>query len=111
MSEDAPAPAANPKIRTVTLDYDIEQGGKVLISAGTDILVTKPMGGALRGTNIGGLMRGDYDEVATVIPRITTPVLQPGMMEIDPADVAQVAGVIADFLLSKATKAALYPAT
>ena len=111
MSEDAPAPAANPKIRTVTLDYDVEQSGKVLIPAGTDILITKPMGGALRGLNLGGLIRMDYDQVAQVMPRITTPLLQPGVMEIDPADISQIAGEIVDFLLPKAAKEALFPAT
>lgn len=101
-------PGAGSKHRTVTLDYDVEQAGKVVIAAGTDIIVSKPLGGALRGTNIGGLMRGDYDEVASVIPRITNPALQPAAMDIDPADIAQIAGVITDFLLSRATKAVLY---
>ena len=110
MSDEAPSAAANPKIRTVTLDYDVEQNGKVLIAAGTEILVTKPMGGALRGTNLGGLIRMDYDQVAMVAPRITTPMLNPATMEIDPADMSQIAGEIVDFLLPKAAKEALYPA-
>jgi hypothetical protein len=111
MDDTAAAPAANPKARTITLDYDVEQGGKVIIPAGTAVIVSKPMGGALRGTNLGGLIRMDYDQVAMVAPRITTPMLNPAMMEIDPADLSQIAGEIVDFLLPKAAKEALFPAT
>ena len=101
---------ASSKHRTVTLDYDVEQNGKVLIPAGTEILVTKPMGGALRGTNLGGLIRMDYDQVALVAPRITKPALNPAVMDVDPADLSQIAGEIVDFLLPKAAKEALFPA-
>lgn len=111
MDDTTAALTANSKNRTVTLDYDVEQGGKVIIPAGTQVIVSKPMGGALRGTNLGGLIRMDYDQVAMVAPRITTPMLNPTMMEIDPADLSQIAGEIVDFLLPKAAKEALFPAT
>lgn len=109
MSEDAPTPA--PNTATVTLDFDVTQNGVVVIAAGTKIVVKKPMGGALRGTNLGGLIRMDYDQVAIVMPRITTPNLLPATMEIDPADVSQIAGELVDFLLPKRAKEQLFPAT
>ena len=109
MSEDAPAPATN--TATITLDFDVTQKGVVVIAAGTTIVVKKPMGGALRGTNLGGIIRMDYDQIALIMPRITTPVLLPATMEIDPADIAQVGGELVDFLLPKAAKEKLFPAT
>ena len=54
-----------------TLEYDIVVADKVVLSAGTVIHVRKPMGGALRGANIGGLVRMDYNQVALVAPRVT----------------------------------------
>jgi hypothetical protein len=114
MSEDAPTPATDavaPNTAIVTLDFDVTQNGVVVIAAGTKIAVKKPMGAALRGTNLGGLIRMDYDQVAIVMPRITTPNLLPATMEIDPADVSQVAGELVDFLLPKRAKEQLFPAT
>lgn len=95
-----------------TLEHDIRQGDQVLLPAGTAILVTKPMGGALRGANLGGLVRMDYDQVALVGPRITNPPLLPHLMaNMDPSDVMQLGGEIVDFLLPSAAKEALFPST
>lgn len=90
------------------LEYDIVVAGKVELAAGTTIHVAKPMGGALRGSNIGGLVRMDYNQVALVAPRVTRPILHPHLVEaMDPADVTQLAGVLVDFLLPTSTKEAL----
>ncbi|KQN14292.1 phage tail assembly protein [Sphingomonas aerolata] len=92
----------------VTLEYDIVVADKVVMPAGTLIHVRKPMGGALRGANLGGLVRMDYNQVALVAPRVTQPILHPHLIDaMDPADVTQIAGVLVDFLLPTATKAAL----
>ncbi|MCP8892991.1 phage tail assembly protein [Sphingomonas faeni] len=91
-----------------TLEYDIVVADKVVLSAGTVIHVRKPMGGALRGANIGGLVRMDYNQVALVAPRVTQPILHPHLVDaMDPADITQIAGVLVDFLLPTATKEAL----
>ena len=58
-----------------TLEHDIVVADKVVLAAGTTIHVRKPMGGALRGTNLGGLVRMDYNQVAMVAPRVTAPIL------------------------------------
>jgi hypothetical protein len=90
------------------LEYDIVVAGKVEVAAGTTIHVAKPMGGALRGANLGGLVRMDYNQVALVAPRVTRPILHPHLVDaMDPADITQLAGVLVDFLLPTATKQAL----
>ncbi|WP_336867756.1 phage tail assembly protein [Sphingomonas sanguinis] len=92
------------------LEHDINIGGKVVLPAGTTIHVQKPMGGALRGSNLGGLVRMDYDQVALVAPRCTLPVLQsPMIAAMDPCDLMMLAGEFVDFLLPTAAKQALFP--
>jgi CxxC motif-containing protein (DUF1111 family) len=92
----------------ITLEFDIVVADKVVLPAGTTIHVRKPMGGALRGANIGGLVRMDYNQVALVAPRVTQPILHPHLIDaMDPADITQIAGVLVDFLLPTATKEAL----
>lgn len=91
-----------------TLEHDIVVADKVVLAAGTTIHVRKPMGGALRGTNLGGLVRMDYNQVAMVAPRVTAPILHANLFDaMDPADVTQFAGIIVDFLLPTSTKEAL----
>ena len=92
----------------ITLEFDIVVADKVVLPAGTTIHVRKPMGGALRGANLGGHVRMDYNQVALVAPRETQPILHPHLIDaMDPADVTQIAGVLVDFLLPTATKEAL----
>lgn len=102
-----------PPVRTpgvFDLEHDIVVADKVALTKGTRITVTKPMGGALRGSNLGGLVRMDYDQVKLVGPRITTPVLRPEMIAVmDPADLMMLAGEIVDFLLPTPMKEALFP--
>lgn len=101
------------KTETITLEFDvIAEDGNTLLKAGTDIVIRKPLGGALRGVNLGGLVRMDYDQIAMVAPRITTPPLVPHIFAaLDPADVTQVAGEIANFCLTNAQRAVLFPST
>lgn len=98
------------KTETITLEHDvIGDDDKVLLPAGTAILIRKPLGGALRGANLGGLVRMDYDQIAMVAPRVTTPPLVPHIFAaLDPADVTQIAGEIANFLLTSAAREALF---
>lgn len=103
---DTPVPA---KHADFTLDNDVTKDGAVLIGKGTKILVSKPMGGALRGVNLGGIVRMDFDQVAMLGPRVTTPRLPIQLAGVDPADVMQLAGALVDFLLPTPVKAALFP--
>ncbi|WP_298808371.1 phage tail assembly protein [uncultured Sphingomonas sp.] len=101
----ATAPANSGELE---LEYDIVVADKVVITAGTKVTVRKPMGGALRGANLGGLVRMEYNQVALVAPRVTSPVLHPHLVDaMDPADVTMLAGILVDFLLPTATKEAL----
>ncbi len=101
----APAPVSSGELE---LEYDIVVADKVVIAAGTKVTVRKPMGGALRGANLGGLVRMEYNQVALVAPRVTSPVLHPHLVDaMDPADVTMLAGILVDFLLPSATKEAL----
>lgn len=107
-TDNAATPARTPG--EFDLEHDIVVAGKVVLPAGTTIHVRKPMGGALRGANLGGLVRMDYDQVALVAPRVTTPALQPPMIaNMDPADMMMLAGEFVDFLLPTAAKEALFP--
>lgn len=89
-----------------------DEDGKVLLPKGTEITIRRPLGGALRGANLGGLVRMDYDQIALVAPRVTTPALIPHIFAaLDPADVTQIAGEIANFCLTNAARAALFPSS
>lgn len=99
------------KTVSIVLEEDAaDEDGKVHLPKGTEITIRRPLGGALRGANLGGLVRMDYDQIALVAPRITTPALVPHIFAaLDPADVTQVAGEIANFCLTNAARAALFP--
>ncbi len=107
MSDTQPNPA--PTSVKMTLEHDIKAGDTVIHAAGAEILVSKPMGGALRGVNLGGLVRMDFDQIAMVAPRVTMPPLVAGLPNVDPADVMQLGGILVDFLLPTAAKEALFP--
>ena len=98
---------------TITLDEDaVTESGQVLMPKGTQILLRRPLGGALRGVNLGGLVRMDYDQVALVAPRVSTPPLLPDIFEVlATSDVTQVAGELANFCLTNAAREALFPST
>lgn len=95
----------NPLFRTFTLDAPVMLGDAVLIQAGTTIQVRKPGSGELRGLTLMGLSQLDVIQLATLAPRITTPVIAKGAV-MDPADLMQLGGEVMDFLLPKAAKEA-----
>ena len=66
---------------TIMLEEDAAtEDGQVLLPKGTVITLRRPRGGALRGANLGGLVRMDYDEIARVAPRVSTPILHPHIL-------------------------------
>jgi hypothetical protein len=82
----------------VTLDTPIQRGKTEI----TELTLTKPQSGALRGVKLADLLEMDYSAVATVLPRVSTPSLTPQeISEMDPADFTQLAGGIVSFLLPR----------
>ena len=66
----------------------------------------RPKSGELRGLSIAKLGQLDYDEIRKLLPRITQPVLIAEEVDaIDPADMIEIAGEVADFLFTKRRKA------
>lgn len=83
---------------TVTLDAPIKRGEKEI----TRITLNKPNSGALRGASLRGLLDFQTDDIIKVLPRITDPALTDHEANrLDPADLVQMGGVIARFLLPK----------
>jgi len=83
---------------TITLDTPIPRGDTTI----TEVTLTKPNAGALRGVALMPLLQMDVNAMAMVLPRITTPTLtQPEVLAMDPADLLQFATEVSGFLLPK----------
>ncbi|MBI2306105.1 MAG: phage tail assembly protein [Rhodocyclales bacterium] len=83
----------------VTLDTPIKRGDTQIAS----VTVRKPLGGALRGASTRRLLDMETDDLVTVLPRITDPVLTAAdIHQMDGADLLQLGGAVAGFLLPKA---------
>lgn len=88
------------KTETYTLDTPLPRGDKQI----TEITLRKPAAGELRGTSLNALVNLDIDALQKVLPRITTPALtESDVAKMDPADLVQLGGLFAGFLLPKAT--------
>lgn len=99
---------AGPKLRSFTLDFDVIHKGEILHKAGDQITVRKPGAGELRGLTLMGLNQLDYQQLETLAPRITSPVLHKNAFAaLDPADLMQFGGEVMDFLLPTAVKQAV----
>ena len=93
---------ANPNQRKVTLEAPIKIGGTDV----TEITVHKPNVRALKGVNLQELYQSNVDAVLTVLPKCTTPQLIPALHDqIDPVDLAQLAGSVIYFLVPKSQRA------
>lgn len=89
-----------------TLDSAIVIDGVVLHPAGTEIKVRKPQSGELRGLQVAALLQMDYNQLETLAPRVTTPMLhKQAVAAMDPADLTQLGSEVTDFLLPKGAKA------
>lgn len=89
---------------TVTLDEPLTRGANVI----THVTLRKPTAGDLRGTTLNALANLDVDAMRKVLPRITNPTLtEADISRLAPADLMQLGGEFADFLLPKAQKALL----
>lgn len=87
---------------TVTLDVPLQRGDKTI----TEITLRKPAAGELRGTSLSALVSLDVDALQKVLPRISDPTLtEADVARLDPADLVQLGGTFAGFLLPKAMQA------
>ena len=94
-------------LNSFTLDSAIVIDGQIIHPAGAEIKVRKPQSGELRGLQVAALLQMDYNQLETLAPRVTQPVLhKQHVAAMDPADLTQLGSEITDFLLPKGAKAA-----
>ncbi|MCG9011163.1 phage tail assembly protein [Laribacter hongkongensis] len=92
--------------KTIILDTPIKRGDTLIDS----LTLRKPGAGELRGCAISDLARMDVATLMRVIPRISTPSLtEHEVSGMDLADLTELAGEVAGFLLKKAERASLSP--
>ncbi len=88
--------------KTITLDTPIKRGDNDI----TSISLRKPAAGELRGITLTDLLQMDVTALTKVVPRISDPNLtEAEVARMDPADLVQIGGVLAGFLLPKAVQA------
>lgn len=86
------------KTKTITLDQPIQRGDTQI----TAVDVRKPQAGELRGLALSDLFNIDVNAVIKVLPRITAPSLtEHEVAGMDPADLMQLGGAVAGFLLPR----------
>lgn len=84
--------------KPIDLDTPIKRGDKDI----TAISLRKPAAGELRGVTLTDLLQMDVSALTKVIPRISDPALtEAEVARMDPADLVQIGGKVAAFLLPK----------
>lgn len=85
----------------ITLDSPIQRGEKTI----EKIFLRKPSSGELRGLALSDVLQLQVDALVKLTPRLSSPALtEPEMRNLDPADLVQIGGAIAGFLLTKRAK-------
>lgn len=85
--------------KTITLDTPIKRGDKDI----AEIALRKPSAGELRGVTLTDLLQMDVVALTKVLPRISEPALtEVEVARMDPADLVQLGGAVAGFLLPRA---------
>ncbi|RKU01818.1 phage tail assembly protein [Burkholderia sp. Nafp2/4-1b] len=93
-----------PDPNTHTLDTPLVRGTQTI----TQVTLSKPSAGALRGTSLAALVNLEVDALRRVLPRISTPTLtEADVTLMDPADLVALGGIFAGFLMPKALKASM----
>lgn len=88
--------------KPITLDTPIKRGDNDIDT----IVLRKPSAGELRGVTLTDLLQMDVAALTKVIPRISDPALtEAEVARMDPADLVQIGGTVAGFLLPKAALA------
>ncbi|SES98889.1 Phage tail assembly chaperone protein, E, or 41 or 14 [Burkholderia cepacia] len=89
---------------TLTLDTPLVRGSQTI----DRITLRKPKSGELRGVSLSDLVNLDVVALSKVLPRISAPTLtEADVANIDPADLVQLGGIFAGFLMPKAVKSKL----
>ncbi|KVX62719.1 phage tail assembly protein [Burkholderia stagnalis] len=89
---------------TLTLDTPLVRGNQTIEA----ITLRKPKAGELRGVSLSDLVSLDVTALSKVLPRISSPTLtEADVANIDPADLVQLGGIFAGFLMPKAVKSKL----
>lgn len=78
----------------------------------TEVTVTRPKSGALRGLQLTTLQMGDVNALAKLLPRITEPKIHEHEIDnLDPEDLSDFADVVAGFLMNSVTREYLKAST
>ena len=86
---------------TYTLDTPIVRGAQTI----ERVTLRKPTAGELRGVSLSDLVNLDVTALSKVLPRISSPTLTDrDVSNLDPADLVQLGGIFAGFLMTKAVK-------
>ncbi|MGR3435281.1 MAG: phage tail assembly protein [Shimia sp.] len=86
--------------KTIKLSNPVSVDGKEINA----VTLREPKGGDLRGTMLAPLMNGDFDQVAKVVPRISSPPLNAAHLEAMPAgDWSMLALTIVGFMSANPT--------
>lgn len=88
----------------IELDSPITMGDTTI-----DVLeIRKPNVQALQGVKIADLLQGDVSAICAVLPKISTPTITKSqVLQLDPADIAQIGGSLMLFLQPKSVRAEL----
>ena len=86
------------EVKKIPLETPIVRDGATI-----DVLaLRRPLAGDLRGMSIAKLGQLDYDEVRKLLPRISMDgLIAEEVDKLDPADILEIAGELADFLVPK----------
>lgn len=91
---------------TITLDTPIQREGQTI----DRLELRKPAAGELRGLSMLALLQMDVEALATLLPRISTPMVsKPEALQMDPADLLAVGVQVAGFLQQKAGNTGYQP--
>lgn len=88
--------------KRVLLDNPLKRAGGDINS----VVVKKPIGGEYRGTTMTAVFNMDVLALATVVPRVSDPIVhKTEYLAMDGEDCAAIGGEIVNFLLTKSQKA------
>lgn len=93
-------------VSPITLETPITRGKQKI----TQVTVTKPNSGALRGASLAGLIRLEVNDLHIVLPRVTTPNLTTQeVTALDPVDLMALGLEVAGFFASQAVVSSATP--
>lgn len=94
--------------KPVTVTVPLETPFKLGDNEVTELTLTKPKSGAMRGLKLTEIMQCDYNAHRTLLPRICQPVITESHVDdLDPADMAALSGEIVGFFISRSSMAAI----